>query len=50
MLHADMPVNDIEYHQAEANHIETRFQGNTARILGIEGTFDKEAYDRLFRG
>ncbi len=46
----DNKVGNHRYYMVEANELSTEFKGNLARILGIEGTFGEQAYDRLFRG
>jgi conjugative relaxase-like TrwC/TraI family protein len=49
-LQPDNKVSDNHYHGKEGSQIPVTFEGNLARELGIQGTFDQEISDRLFRG
>jgi len=44
------PVRDPEYHFREASLTPLRFEGKGAKILGIEGTFDRATYLNLYDG
>lgn len=49
-LQTDNKVNTLDYYKREASQLTVAFGGNLAKHLGIDGTFDWDVADRLFRG
>lgn len=49
-LSCDNKIRDFGYHEKEASQLPVQFRGELAREMGIHGTYDREAADRLFRG